>query len=39
MSTQQQAMIMETLLALRRTLKRNAYGAHPVPPSCDMLAL
>jgi hypothetical protein len=26
MSTQQQAMIMETVLALKRTLKRTTYG-------------
>jgi hypothetical protein len=26
MSTQQQAMIMDTLLTLKRTLKRKAYG-------------
>jgi hypothetical protein len=39
MSTQQQAMIMETLLALRRTLKRNAYGPHPANPSCNLLVV
>jgi len=26
MSTQQQALIMETILAMRRALKRKAYG-------------
>lgn len=31
MSTQQQALMMETLLALRRTSKRRAYGQRPVP--------
>lgn len=27
MSSQQQAMILDTILALKRTLKRKAYGA------------
>lgn len=45
MSTQQQAMVMDTLVALRRTLKRRAYGQSlalpsrtralpPLPPAC-----
>ena len=35
MSTQQQALMMETLLALRRTSKRRAYGQRPRPhPRC-----
>jgi hypothetical protein len=41
MSTQQQAMIMETLLALRRTVKRRAYGppsSSSSDPSCSSYA-
>jgi hypothetical protein len=38
MSTQQQALIMETILGLKRASKRKAYGAFALFPACALVA-